>query len=74
MWAFSSCEARASVVVALGLNCLGAWGILLDQGSNPRPLHCQADPQPLDYQGSPISHFVVLMIVLSHFKKYSEIL
>ena len=53
MWAFSSCEARASVVVALGLNCLGAWGILLDQGSNPRPLHWQAGSLPLMPPGKP---------------------
>ena len=74
VWAFSCCGAQASVAVACDLSCLEAWGILLDQGSNPCPWHWQADPQPLDHQGSPVSHFIVLMVVLSHFKKFSEIL
>ena len=30
-----------------------ACGILPDQGSNPCPLHWQADSQPLRHQGSP---------------------
>ena len=39
-------------------NCGGpsrsaACGILPDQGSNPCPLHWQADSQPLRHQGSP---------------------
>ena len=46
---------RVSVVAALGLCCPAAHGILLDQGLNPCPLHWQADSQPLDHQGSPIS-------------------
>ena len=33
----------ASVVVAHGLHCSAACGIFLDQGSNPCPLHWQAD-------------------------------
>ena len=33
----------ASVVVAHGLSCSTACGIFPDQGSNPRPLHWQAD-------------------------------
>ena len=40
---FSSCGARASVVVAHGLSCSAVCGIFLDQGSNPCPLHWQAD-------------------------------
>ena len=44
-----------SVAVAHGLNCSTACGILPDQGSNPCPLHWQADSQPLRHQGSPIS-------------------
>ena len=35
--------ARGSVVVAHGLSCSAARGILLDQGSNLCPLHWQAD-------------------------------
>ena len=33
--------------------CPAACGILPDQGSNPCPLHWQADSQPLRHQGSP---------------------
>ena len=42
-----------SVVVAHGPSCSAAYGILPDQGSNPYPLHWQADSQPLRHQGSP---------------------
>ena len=41
-----------SVVVAHGLSCSAACGILPDQGSNLCPLHWQADSQPLRHQGS----------------------
>ena len=44
-----------SVVVAHGPSCSVACGIFPDQGSNPCPLHWQADSQPLRHQGSPIS-------------------
>ena len=43
-----------SVVVAHGLSCSMACGIFPDQGSNPCPLHWQADSQPLCHQGSPL--------------------
>ena len=46
-----------SVVVAHGLSCSPACGIFPDQGSNPCPLHWQADSQPLCHQGSPDMHF-----------------
>ena len=39
--------------VAHGPSRSAACGILPDQGSNPRPLHWQADSQPLRHQGSP---------------------
>ena len=42
-----------SVIVAHGPSCSVAYGILPDQGSNPCPLHWQADSQPLRHQGSP---------------------
>ena len=42
-----------SVVVAHGPSRSAACGIFPDQGSNPRPLHWQADSQPLRHQGSP---------------------
>ena len=42
-----------SVIVAHRPSCSAARGIFLDQGSNPCPLHWQADSQPLRHQGSP---------------------
>ena len=44
----SSCA--GSVVVAHGPSCSAACGIFPDQGSNPCPLHWQADSQPLHHQ------------------------
>ena len=46
-----------SVVVAHGPSCSAACEIFPDQGSNPCPLHWQADSQPLCHQGSPSSTF-----------------
>ena len=43
-----------SVVVAHGPSCSAACGIFPDLGSNPCPLHWQADSQPLHHQGSPV--------------------
>ena len=48
----------SSVVVAHGPSCSAARGILPDQGSNPCPVHQQADSQPLHHQGSPIYLFI----------------
>ena len=42
-----------SVIVAHGPSSSAACGIFPDQGSNPCPLHWQADSQPLRHQGSP---------------------
>ena len=47
-----------SVVVAHGPSCSTACGIIPDQGSNPCPLHWQADSQPLRHQGSPVKIFM----------------
>ena len=47
-----------SVVVAHGPSCSAACGVLPDQGSNPCPLHWQADSQPLRHQGSPAGGFL----------------
>ena len=47
-----------SVVVAHGPSCSAACEIFPDQGSNPCPLHWQADSQPLRHQGSPATGFV----------------
>ena len=46
-----------SVVVAHGPSRSAARGIFPDQGSNPCPLHWQADSQPLRHQGSPTCFF-----------------
>ena len=46
-----------SVIVAHGPSCSAACGILPDQGSNPCPLHWQADSQPLRHPGSPFAPF-----------------
>ena len=51
-----------SVVVAHGLNCSTACGIFPDQGSNPCPLHWQADSQPLRHQGSPCFLFMKYLL------------
>ena len=42
-----------SVIVAHGPSCSAACGVFPDQGSNPCPLHWQADSQPVRHQGSP---------------------
>ena len=47
-----------SVVVAHGPSRSAACGIFPDQGSNPCPLHWQADSQPLRHQGSP--HYLLV--------------
>ena len=48
-----------SVIVAHGPSCSAACGIFPDQGSNPCPLHWQADSQPLRHQGSPQGYFLL---------------
>ena len=49
-----------SVIVAHGPSCSAACGIFPDQGSNPCPLHWQADSQPLRHQGSPTCLLLML--------------
>ena len=64
-----------SVVVAHGPSCSAACGIFPAQGSNPCPLHWQADSQPLRHQGSPET-FLKLVIwkqnINSTYIKYLE--
>ena len=52
LWSTGSRRA-GSVLVAHGPSCSAACGILPDQGSNPCPLHWQADSQPLVPPGKP---------------------
>ena len=56
LWITGSRRA-GSVIVAHGPSCSAACGIFPDQGSNPCPLHWQADSQPLRHQGSPMTDF-----------------
>ena len=53
----TSSRRAGSVAVAHRPSCSAACGILPDQGSNPCPLHWQADSQPLRHQGSPLGLF-----------------
>ena len=55
----TSSRRSGSVVVAHGPSCSAACGIFPDQGSNPCPLHWQADSQPLRHQGSPSAYFFI---------------
>ena len=57
LWSTGS-RRTGSVVVAHGPSCSAACGIFPDQGSNPCPLHWQADSQPLRHQGSPQWYFL----------------
>ena len=57
-------RSAGSVIVAHWPSCSAACGILLDQGSNPCPLHWQADSQPLHHQGSP-ADFLMMAILTS---------
>ena len=59
LWSTGSRRA-GSVVVAHGPSCSAACGIFPDQGSNPCPLHWQADSQPLRHQGSPLPPYFCL--------------
>ena len=68
LWSTGSRRA-GSVIAAHGPTCSAARGILPDQGSNPCPLHWQADSQPLRHQGSPSSfnfNFIKVTYVLHH--------
>ena len=59
-----------SVIVAHGPSWSTACGIFPDQGSNPCPLHWQADSQPLRHQGSPVVYLfkVTVLICLNGIK------
>ena len=46
-------QSTGSIVVAQGHGCSMACRIFLNQGSNPCPLHWQADSLPLSHQRSP---------------------
>ena len=54
-----------SAIVAHRPSRSAACGTPPDQGSNPCPLHRQADPQPLRHQGSPLKVYFYCIIILS---------
>ena len=64
----TGCRCTGSVIVAHVPSCSAACGIFPEQGSNPCPLHWQADSQPLHHQGSPIICFQgkILQITFSN--------
>ena len=66
----TSSRHAGSVVMAHGPSCSAACGIFPDQGSNPCPLHWQADSQPLHHQGSPI-YFLLNLCILYRSHWYS---
>ena len=51
-WRSTGSRRAGSVIAAHGPSCSAACGIFPDQGTNPHPLHWQADSQPLRHQGS----------------------
>ena len=55
-----------SVVVAHGPSCSAACGIFPDQGSNPCPLHWQADCQPLRHKGTHLLYTFYKALVVSN--------
>ena len=61
-------RSSGSVIVAHGPSCSAACGIFPDQGSNPCPLHWQADSQPLRHQGSPTSDIKEQTVKCWHLK------
>ena len=61
-----------SAIVAHGPSCSMACGILPDQGSNPCPLHWQADSQPLRHQGSPLCWFLMWLLDFQFFLSLFE--
>ena len=70
LWSTGSRRA-GSAVVAHGPSCSAACGIFPEQGSNPCPLHWQADSQPLRHQGSPAIIFNIEVIHV-HCRKFKK--
>ena len=63
-----------SAVVMHGPSCSAACGIFPDQGSNPRPLHWQADSQPQRHQESPSVFLVNTRCTLCSSESYPRII
>ena len=62
-----------SAIVAHGPSRSAACGIFPDQGSNPCPLHWQADSQPLRHQGSLADFFSLeyFLFIVGFFPSFS---
>ena len=60
-------QTRRLSIVAHGPSCSAACGIFPDQGSNPCPLHWQADSQPLRHQGSPLMKFLSKILMMKNY-------
>ena len=62
--------------VAHGPSCPVSCAVLPDEVSDPRPLHWQADSQPLDQQGSPVTlsfcHWIFLCLLCFSFMFFSH--
>ena len=72
----TSSRRAGSAAVAHGPSCPAACGIFPDQGSNPCPLHWQADSQPLRHQGSLKIILITLiqsLLCASYLSKYFHI-
>ena len=68
-------QSVGSVVVAHGFGCLTGCGFFPDQGSNPYPLHWQADYKPLDHQGIPMACvFILFCLKDKKLENFSSIL
>ena len=69
---FSRCRAQAPAAAARRLRLSAACGIVLDLGSNPCPLHCPADSNPLCHRGSHnllLGYFLYLYFSLAFYNK-----
>ena len=60
------------VIVAHGPICFAACGIFPDQGSNPCPLHWQADSQPLRHQESPHTCVLNHSFSMPNYSRYNS--
>ena len=68
----TSSRHAGSVVVAHGPSCSATCGIFPDQGSNPCPLHWQADSQPLRHRGS-LNIIIIILFFLFYISMFFQI-
>ena len=63
-------ESSGSVAVTHGLSCSTAWGIFLDQGSNPCLLHWQVDSYPRNNPGRLRIILNLVLVIPIHILKH----